>query len=189
MFIFKRRLHLLLVAISAFILLLTACIDSFSAEPISEKSYEIEGYVVEEKVYHTADFPDHVYERRYRVKNGSRWVNIGHFDDESSYGILHNPEWVDGYLAIYSASHLFLWQPDGAVVHFTPYDAENWNTYADSFSSRYINGHYDVEANEFRIEDGQWLIEYACRVGCPDGAPATIQFNSDDEGETFTISD
>lgn len=167
---------------------LSGCFAEFTTERIAQNSYRVGEYEVVETIYRSDSFPDAVFERVIEVGYGRSTTRIGTYKNESSEGITISPELVDGWLAIYSSSHLFLWQPDKDVNHFMPYDVDGWQAYADEFIPFNLNGHYDYRVTRFWIENGRWLIAYECTY-CQDTQPAALLFTSTDEGKTFAIEE
>ncbi len=176
--------------VQIFLLLLTiglvGCFPEFTRTQISEKTFEVDGYLVEEIIYEEDGFPDYRYERVYRVGNGRQQTTLGSYANESQDGIIVSPEWIDGRLVVYSSSHLFIWQPDGEPLHFSPFDAVDWVAFSEQFGTFGLNGHYDVRARKFWVEGNVWFVEYEC-VRCQGGEPTSILFRSDDFGETFAV--
>ena len=167
---------------------LEGCFSEFTRTQISEKTFEVDGYIVEEIIYKEDSFLDPQYERVYRVRNGRQQTTLGSYTNESQDGITVLPEWVDGRLVVYSSSHLFLWQPDDEPLHFSPFDAVEWVAFSEQFGTFGLNGHYDVRARDFWIEEETWFIEYMC-VSCQVPHPASILFTSGDFGETFVVEE
>ena len=171
----------------SFFFLLAGCFSEFTRTQVFAKTFDVDGYMVEEVIYREDGFPDFTFERVYRVRNGRSWTSLGSFSNESQDGITVLPEWVDGRLVVYSSAHLFIWQPDSEPLHFSPFDADGWVAFSEQFGTFGINGHYDVLAQDFWIEEGVWFIEYNC-VRCQGGKPESILFTSDDAGQTFDIN-
>ena len=182
--IYRQLFSLLVLSIC-----LSGCFPLFVSERVAENSYTVGAYEVEEVIYREDGFPDDSYERVYRVRNGRFWTEIGSYANESQSGIIQSPEWVDGWLVIYSSSHLFLWQPDETVRHFDLFLAEGWTEYAEQFGTFGLNGHYDYRVTRFWVEDKRWFIQYKCIQSCSDDRPPILQFISGDQGLTYTINE
>lgn len=139
--------------------------------------------VVEEQIYREESFPDHRYERIYRVQTDRQSFELGRYTDEAANGMAISPQVVADWLVVMSGAHIFFWQPGEDVRHFYPYVVEDWVSYAQE---RQINGHYDYAAIAVRIEGKNWRITYRC-TACLADQPAEIHFVSTDGGQHFRI--
>ncbi|MCB8946128.1 MAG: hypothetical protein H6658_20475 [Ardenticatenaceae bacterium] len=164
---------------------LTGCFAVNPPERISEMRYPVGPYEVVETIDKEDGFPDYVFERVIVVQDGRSTTTIGTYRDESEAGITVLPALVEGWLVIYSSSHLFLWRPDEEVRHFDVYEAAGWLEYAERFQPG-LNGHYDYRAAGFWVENGRWFIEYECTY-CQANTPASLLFSSDNAGETYML--
>ncbi len=163
------------------IITLSGCLAALTTELVEEHKYIVGSYEIKETIYREDSFPDAQYKRVYAVGN----KKIGSYSDESSAGITIPPEMVGEWLAIYSSSHLFLWQPDEEVRQFNPYQADGFIEYSDQFQFG-LNGHYEYQVTAFWMENGRWFINYDEQYHQKDHPP-TLLFTSDDEGISYTI--
>ena len=164
--------------------LLSSCLDAFNREKVSEQTTQVRDYEIEERIYHTADWPDHRYERIYRVShNGGSWVSLGSFEDESQTGMVHDPIVLNDRLFVFSSAHVFIWRPGAEPIQFYPFEAAGWQDYSQEHG---LNGHYDYLAESAWVEGDRWFIQYEC-VSCQNGKPNDLLFYSPDGGEQFDI--
>lgn len=166
----------------------TACIMDFtraleSSQSIIMQDATVGEVVVEEEIYHGESFPDHRYERIYRVQTDGQSFELGRYEDEAANGMTTPPTFVADWLVVMSGAHIFFWQPEEDVRHFYPYVLEEWVAYAQE---RQINGHYDYAATAVQINGNTWRITYTC-TACLARHPAEIHFVSTDGGQHFRL--
>ena len=182
---------------------LVACVEAVeTSRLVSEIQYPVDNDVVVETIYEHAGWSDPVYERIYTI-NGETFAS---YRNESDEGISPSnpPRLISDWVVVSSSSHVFFWREDREPIHFYPYVAAGWESYAtqaiwDAGSG--LNGHYDYSITEVQIAGDsssetlgeRWSITYQCRewacptAESPNRGPETIQFYSDDRGQTFQL--
>ncbi|NEQ43622.1 MAG: hypothetical protein F6K00_08710 [Leptolyngbya sp. SIOISBB] len=185
------------IALASFVM--TACWPSeYPPRLVSQVEYETSEHIVKETIYEQAGWSDPIYKRIYEIDGEV----IAQFEDESDVGIAaqNPPRIVAEWLVITSASRVFFWQPDSELVEFYPWLAEEWENFSNQEQWGFqLNGFYDYAAEDVQIlsasasQPQRWLVTYRC-VGliCPEtdspfNAPESIQFYSDDQGQTFHL--
>ena len=177
----KQEIFLL----SAIVLFLCGCFDSFNREPVSKQTIQVQEFEVSETIYKTEGWPDHIFERIYIANNNGETVELGRYSNEGDAGIDSTtpPIVQNGRLVVFSSAYVFILESDSNSIEFFPYAAEGWSGYAQTHR---LNGHYDYIATDFWESGSSWLIAYDC-VFCQDGKPEKLLFYSDDQGKSFTL--
>ena len=191
---------------------LASCLQPESPRILHQKTYDVGQYTITETISEFgSNWPDQNYERVYTIDGDI----FAQYHNESSTGIDSEspPRMMGNWLVIMSSNRVFFWQPDKEQqIEFSPYVAEGWIEYSshEQWDGLGLDGAYgyraiDVQNSDVQISNvqisndaistdhpGRWVLTYRCTHSCPteeypNRGPETIQFVSDDQGDTFRL--
>ena len=168
----------------------TSCAAHYTnGEVVRETRYQASPYTVIEKVQfdYSGEYGDDFFKRVYAVEmDGEEAIAFtGESDSDSPETNLmgHPPKQADGWLAIFSESRMWIWQPGKEAIAFKPSTGER---YVAAASQRTLPERiWTYQASNFWIENDQWILEYSPSQNTSN--LKEIYFVSKDEGQTFSI--